>query len=928
MTPIHAWLATYALHSTVLLGAVALGTALAVKRDAWRDTLWKAALLGGFVTTTLQLNLGIRPLVGRVELGVAKSATPVTGEPATVPTAVLRGLEIERGTPFESQDRPAILTQRNRGYAERHAGTPWPWPSLLLAMWGAGAGGLLVRVARRQLRLHRLLRDRRDVRDERVLAILTRLRRNAGLWRPVRLSSTPRCSTPLALGTSEICVPDRLLGTLAPDEQRAALAHELAHLARHDPLWQLVAGVLEAVFFFQPLNQLARRRLREAAEHLCDDWAVRQTGSAIGLARCLAAVASWVTPDAEPVRHATLAMAEGGSPLLKRVERLLAGGLDGVVAGPRTRSAVAVGLVVLVLGAAPVVSQHGGASPPTAPSPSARSARDVGPAQSPVQVRRHPDPSQPFDRRYAWALAEGRRHGEREYWVAYVLESVLPARHRYATDSDARRDVGALPTLGQLLFEPTWHPDDPSTDRDVVVLARVRAAAAGSVSLVRIAGRSPALEVELGGLTIYCLGPGDDAASIAFLESLRRETSNLALRKTLIDLVAIHHDRERVVPILLDVLEGGDGADVRGAAAEGLARHPSASVLARLRRAAFEDRSDRVRAEAAEALGETGAEDAVAVLEEIIRRAPSIQARLEAVEALGGFRRPDVLDKLVGIASNGSDQRVQLEAVETIAEANLPEAGPVLERIAREHPQSAVRGKALESLARWRDHFEPGPNPNPNYDPGNLDPGNVDPDSVDSGPSDPDDSPRAERLPVTAQDISRARVNAERFADGPDGPAVRRLAAALGHEPLHDADLVRDRATWALSRMERGAVVAPLVAALGDEDRRVRAYAAWALEVTEDQRAAVPLREALRDSHWRVRAHAAYGIGTLADRQSTAELARLLLDARWHVRVAAAESLERIGDPAAIPALRRALGDVHVGVRDAAASALVRLGRT
>jgi hypothetical protein len=140
----------------------------------------------------------------------------------------------------------------------------------------------------------------------------------------VRLSASDVAPTPLALGRAEICVPPRFLGEMDPDQQRAALAHELAHLVRRDPLWHFAAAVVNAVLFFQPLNRLARRRIRESAEYLCDEWAARQTGSPLGLARCLAQVASWVAPGRDPIPAGTLAMAEGGSPLLRRVERLAA----------------------------------------------------------------------------------------------------------------------------------------------------------------------------------------------------------------------------------------------------------------------------------------------------------------------------------------------------------------------------------------------------------------------------------------------------------------------------------------------------------------------------------------------------------------------------------------------------------------------------
>ena len=84
-----------------------------------------------------------------------------------------------------------------------------------------------------------------------------------------------------------IVLPERFFEELDPEQQRAALAHELAHVARRDPEWRIAVEILERVLFFQPLNRLARARLCDSAEFLCDEWAVQQTQSPLALARCL-----------------------------------------------------------------------------------------------------------------------------------------------------------------------------------------------------------------------------------------------------------------------------------------------------------------------------------------------------------------------------------------------------------------------------------------------------------------------------------------------------------------------------------------------------------------------------------------------------------------------------------------------------------------
>ena len=104
---------------------------------------------------------------------------------------------------------------------------------------------------------------------------------------------------PLALAGRHIVLPDRFLEELDPEQQRAALAHEMAHVARRDPEWRIAVEILERALFFQPLNRLARARLCDAAEFLCDEWAVQQTQSPLAMARCLSVVASWWSPADE-----------------------------------------------------------------------------------------------------------------------------------------------------------------------------------------------------------------------------------------------------------------------------------------------------------------------------------------------------------------------------------------------------------------------------------------------------------------------------------------------------------------------------------------------------------------------------------------------------------------------------------------------------
>jgi beta-lactamase regulating signal transducer with metallopeptidase domain len=209
---------------------------------------------------------------------------------------------------------------------ESEPSASWQRPGvgvMLLTAWVLGAAVLGTLFLIQRARAIRALGRRQAVTDTVLLGMLADLRRHAGFRRPVRLTVASGLASPVALGGNEIVLPPVALAELGAAEQRSLLAHELAHLARRDPQWLAFGCLVERVFFFQPLNRIARHRLQEAAEYLCDDWAVRRTGSGDSLATCLVKVAEWVGTAPRPIPLAGIA--ERPSQLVTRVHRLIKG---------------------------------------------------------------------------------------------------------------------------------------------------------------------------------------------------------------------------------------------------------------------------------------------------------------------------------------------------------------------------------------------------------------------------------------------------------------------------------------------------------------------------------------------------------------------------------------------------------------------------
>jgi beta-lactamase regulating signal transducer with metallopeptidase domain len=363
---------TYLLHSTLLLGGTWLFLRAArVRSWALRERIWKIALILPMLTAALPLpaawsrppaGLTLERLVPRMPS--AESDVAQVEESRREPIVEV-DLSADSAKTLDVDDAARAAEPRSVGprleeYGDRrptffanvrsteggpalakprwsHPTTPMlkATPTAVEGLVGAAVVTAIcytlltffivgtLHVIRRSLVFARTLRDSRPIRDEAVCDVLADLLRQANVRRGVRLLTSTGDRPPAAFGLFRwtIVLPQALVPTLQPDELRALLGHEVAHLARGDALWLWIGRILCACFAFQPLNFLARGQLRLAAEFLCDEWAVRNSASRFALARCLTRVAEWTAHLApQPLELAALGPR---SNLTERVERLV-----------------------------------------------------------------------------------------------------------------------------------------------------------------------------------------------------------------------------------------------------------------------------------------------------------------------------------------------------------------------------------------------------------------------------------------------------------------------------------------------------------------------------------------------------------------------------------------------------------------------------
>jgi HEAT repeat protein/beta-lactamase regulating signal transducer with metallopeptidase domain len=620
-----AWLMTYALHSTLLLGGVWVLTRRGwIRSHQLRDLFWKTALIGGLVTATTQSAL-LR-YVGEqgLPLPAARSALVIPRAGLPMPLRQLRS-PADRA---ESASTPA-------GGVD--------WAAVLLGVWSLGALLGLGAFGLGHLRLSRRLGRREMVDDPVLVAALNALRTEAGIHRPVRLTSSPALGSPVALGRSEICIPAAVIATLDRAQQRSVLAHELAHLVRSDPFWLAASCVIERAFFFQPLNRVARRGLQEAAEYLCDDWAVRSTGSGLTMAKSLMRVAEWMHGRPSPVPLA--GMMERPSQLVARVRRLI----DHRGSSEARRSwpiPVAFGLVMVIAVVVPgVAGSH---------------------ASGQDSIKRQEAEQSPPTIRPRVAVEPGRISGN-------ALRGSEPA---LAGELRLRNGLEGLDQLGPALAGlSSKHGNTPA---DSTILAALIAALRDSDAGVReAAARS------LGNLE-------DPRATDALIVATR--DSNVEVRRAAVSALGNIEDR-RATSGLASALKDTD-AEVRQSAAWALGNIEDTAAAPALTRA-LSDESREVRKSAAWALGQLELTTAPAELISAMRdRDPEV--RKSAVWAVGEMGDPRAVPGLRALMED-TDAEVRHGAVEALSQIHDVAAKQAL-LDAMNSKDAEVRRVAAEAL--------------------------------------------------------------------------------------------------------------------------------------------------------------------------------------------------------------------------------------
>jgi beta-lactamase regulating signal transducer with metallopeptidase domain/HEAT repeat protein len=662
--------------------------------------LWMALLLTPSGRASLRYAIGCAALLVMVMAPVvtamrltASHAEPIAVQPhqngaAANVDAIDRALEArhrEAATAAPSVGVESMRWMTARSVVDDvNAALPW-----LVATWAVGVLLLSVRLLGGWWRTRSLRTQGLSPVPSWCADIIARLTTRLGINRPISFAVSLSAPVPMVIGHLKplVLLPVAALSGLSPQQLEAILAHELAHVRRHDYLVNLIQTVIETLLFYHPAVWWVSGQLRVLREHCCDDLAVAACGDRKSYVHALLSL--------EHLRGDSPLLALGATdgPLFARARRVLIE-TDRTAASPRLAAAV-VALAVSVLAIAGVSTASQEPARSQAPNP-------IVQTQSPVPVIAAPQQSGSLAERWAASVRDAGNRRLSRYWVGYSIRPVpgLPPvvymdRNLQMLGSGWNRALPGRPL------------DLRTTELSAIKVLFAVDANGGAPRLTRVHVSTVPLPIDLAGLPVFWLGDADTVPSLEHVDGLYARASTADLKKDLVDVVSLHDDSPRVVAWLERRLAGSDADDIRADAAEGLARHPIQASLRALDRTARADRSTRVREEAAEALGDLKMPEGTTTLIDLVGTLDNIEVRREAVEALGAREvqpdaagtQSDAVGALARVVTDDRDRGVQREAIEALGDTLDPRALEHLRKLAQTHADAELRREAMETLA-------------------------------------------------------------------------------------------------------------------------------------------------------------------------------------------------------------------------------------
>lgn len=289
-------------------------------------SLWQLVLIAALLWGILKLVRRSKPAV---KYGFAVGAL-VFAILAGASTFLYEINEAESRPVFSSVDFQKLVTAPLFSSSAEEMGavtitiTRWinQYIPFLVNIWFLGSLLFLFRLANSLSEIRGLRKSSTPISDVQFEKIAFRLAGKMGLKTDIQLRISQFGISPLTFGAIRpiILLPAGLIFQLSPTQLEAIIAHELAHVKRHDYLINLVLSGLEVIFFYHPCYWWMNQTVKELRENAADDLAIKAGVEPKDLATGLAQVLNFARQNPPEL---ALSASKKRNPTLLRIKRML-----------------------------------------------------------------------------------------------------------------------------------------------------------------------------------------------------------------------------------------------------------------------------------------------------------------------------------------------------------------------------------------------------------------------------------------------------------------------------------------------------------------------------------------------------------------------------------------------------------------------------
>ncbi|MCH8874689.1 M56 family metallopeptidase, partial [candidate division KSB1 bacterium] len=289
--------------AVIILVAYILTRSLRRAAAATRHLIWTMALVSILLLPIFSLLLpswdvpfpnNIFPVSQREEAGISK------------PTAILNEATFAKGAEISQAVEPGVESGSKAGLLGEASRRPGPgvsgenksswlssfslkqWPIFLLSVWVLGTVLIMGRHFAGRLFIWWVARKAPEITDDALQKLFGKLSARLGIRRPVKILRSPKTTMPMTWGILQpkILFPSES-SKWSSARKRFVLLHELAHVKRMDTLTQLLAQLVHAIYWMNPLIWVANRHLLKEREYACDDCVLSEGSKASEYANLL-----------------------------------------------------------------------------------------------------------------------------------------------------------------------------------------------------------------------------------------------------------------------------------------------------------------------------------------------------------------------------------------------------------------------------------------------------------------------------------------------------------------------------------------------------------------------------------------------------------------------------------------------------------------